>query len=233
MADDELNIDDLADYLHLHAGQVARLAERGKLPARKVAGQWKFSRADVHQWLERQIGLSTGDELMEMEGRLARNAAEPHFRIADMLPLEAIAIPLSARTRGSVITSMTALAAKTGWLWDAEKMAEAVRAREDMLPTALENGVALLHSRRPMPHILGLAFVALGRTSSGIAFGAPQGNLTDLFFLICSLEDRGHLRVLARLSRLLSDPGLLTALREAPDAQITQAVFVSAEADLQ
>ena len=37
--------------------------------------------------------------------------------------------------------------------------------------------------------------------------------LTDVFFLICSVEDRGHLQVLARLSRVLGWPGFLDALR--------------------
>jgi PTS system nitrogen regulatory IIA component len=135
-----------------------------------------------------------------------------------MLPLEAIAISLAARTRGSVITSMVELAAQTGWLWDTAKMAEAVRAREDMLPTALENGVALLHPRRPLANLLGQAFLAFGRTPRGLPFGAPRGALTDLYFLICSVNDRGHLRVLARLSRLLSDESLLEELRHTPDA---------------
>ena len=38
------------------------------------------------------------------------------------------------------------------------------------------------------------------------------GVLTDLFFLICSTTDRGHLHTLARLSRLLSDEQTLGGL---------------------
>jgi nitrogen PTS system EIIA component len=236
MAEEDFGIESLAAYLHLEAAQVQRLAERGKLPARKVGGQWRFSRAEVHHWLESRIGLSSGDELLQMEGVLERTTgkAEPLavVSIAQLLPLEAIAIPLPARTRGSVITSMVDLAARTTWLWDTTKMAEAVRAREDMFPTALENGVALLHPRRPLAGILGQAFLALGRTARGIPFGAPRGTLTDLFFLICSVEDRGHLRVLARLSRLLADPSFVEALRHAPDAVTALGVIVESEAKL-
>ena len=168
-----------------------------------------------------------------MEGALRRAAgelAEPTISIAAMLPLEAIAVPLAARTRGSVITSMVELAAHTGWLWDTAKMAEAVRAREDMLPTALENGVALLHPRRPLANILDRPLIAFGRTQSGLPFGAPRGALTDLYFLICSIDDAGHLRVLARLSRLISDDGLLDALRQAPDAAAVIAAIAEREA---
>jgi PTS system nitrogen regulatory IIA component len=235
MADEDFGIEGLAAYLHLDPAQVVRLVERGKLPVRKVAGQWRFSSAEVHHWLEDRIGASSDDELVHMEGVLRGGGGKPDdsaISIAAMLPLEAISMELPARTRGSVITSMVELAAKTGWLWDPAKMAEAVRAREDMLPTALESGVALLHPRRPMASILGHAFIALGRTAKGIPFGAPRGNLTDLFFLICSLDDRGHLRVLARLSRLIGDPMLLDALRQAPDAAAAHEAIAEREQKL-
>ena len=232
MVEDDFGIETLAAYLHVDPAQVLRLAERDKLPGRKVSGQWRFSRAEVHHWLETRIGVSNDEELVQMEGVLRRAAVEPDeeaISIAAMLPIEAIAVPLPARTRGSVITSMVEVAARTGWLWDVPKMAEAVRAREDMLPTALEFGVALMHPRRPLAGILGQAFVAFGRTEGGIPFGAPHGGLTDLFFLILSVEDRGHLQVLARLSRLISDPQLLEALREAPNAAAALAAISERE----
>jgi PTS system nitrogen regulatory IIA component len=233
MADEDFGIESLANYLHLDAAQVLRLAERGKLPARRIAGQWRFSQAEIHHWLEQRIGLSSDDELIHMEGALRRAAgpdAGKPIAIAEMMPLEAIAIPLPARTRGSVITSMVELAAQTGWLWDTAKMAEAVRAREDMVPTALENGVALLHPRRPLASILDRPLVALGRTDRGIPFGAPRGTLTDLFFLICSHDDPGHLQALARLSRLITDAGLVDALRQAPDALAAHQALAEREA---
>jgi PTS system nitrogen regulatory IIA component len=232
MVEDDFGIETLAAYLHLDPAQVLRLAERDKLPGRKVSGQWRFSRAEVHHWLEKRIGVSSDEQLVQMEGVLRRAAPEPDeeaISIATMLPIDAIAVPLPARTRGSVITSMVEVAARTAWLWDVPKMAEAVRAREDMMPTALEIGVALMHPRRPLASILGQAFVAFGRTEGGIPFGAPHGGLTDLFFLILSIEDRGHLQVLARLSRLISDPQLLQALREAPDAAATHAAIAERE----
>jgi PTS system nitrogen regulatory IIA component len=98
-------------------------------------------------------------------------------------------------------------------------MAEAVRARESLHPTALGNGVALLHPRRPQASILAQPFLALGRTFKGIPFGDERGLLTDIFFLICSTDDRCHLQVLARLSRIVGDHTFLDAIRLADDAQ--------------
>lgn len=231
MTETDFDVDSLAAYLHLNPAQVQRLVERGKLPGRRVSGHWRFSRSEIHHWLEERIGLSTDDELIEMEGALRRDAGSdaPEISMAELIPIEAIAVPLLSRTRGSVITSMAELAASTTWLWQPDKMSEAVRLREAMLPTALDNGVALLHPRRPLPAILDRAFVALGRTEGGIPFGNQRGVLTDLFFLICALNDRDHLRVLARLSRLISDRAFVEALREAPDAQAAHDAIVQFE----
>ncbi len=235
MSDDDFTIESLAEYLHLAPAQVQRLVERGKLPARRVAGQWRFAQAEIHHWLEERIGLSSDDELQHMESALDRAAGvegESPVSIAELMPLEAIAVPLAARTRGSVITTLVDVAARTGWLWDPSKMADAVRAREELMPTALEGGMALLHPRRPLANILAQPLIAFGRTNSGIPFGGPRGSLTDLFFLILSIDDRGHLRVLARLSRLLGDPTFLAELRAVSDAVAMRALVVAFETGL-
>ena len=235
MAGRDFSIQDLATYLHLTPQQVCRLADRGKLPGRKVAGEWRFARQEIHHWLEERIGLSDEDELVEVEEVLDRSIGpddDQEIRIARMLPPEAIAVPFHARTRNAVFRDIVDLAAGTGWLWDPEKMAEAVRSREDMHPTTLENGIALLHPRRPMPSILGQAFLAMGCSPSGLPFGGGRGSLTDIFFLICSVDDRGHLRTLARLSRVIGAPGFLEELRQCPDAKSAHRLIAQSEAEL-
>lgn len=229
----DFTVETLAKYLHLSPGQVAKLADRGKLPGRKVGGEWRFAKPDIHHWLERRIGLSDSMELIEVEAVLRKS--EPLDEqtdpcLADMMPIEAVSVPLAARTRNSVVDKMVALAEATGMLWDAREMAEAVKAREDMHSTALGNGVALLHPRRPMAKILAQPLMALGVTGSGIPFGGDA--TTDVFFLICSTEDRGHLRTLARLSRVIATPGFLDSLRQAENADDAHRIFVETETGL-
>jgi len=236
MADEDFDTTGLAAYLHLQPAQVGKLADRGKLPGRKVGGQWRFSPGEIHHWLEDRIGLSDEEALLQMEGALgnppgATELAEISFD--ELLPIEAIEVPLVARTRNSVITSMVEVAARTGYLWDPEKVVEAVRQREDMHPTALDSGVALLHPRRPLPGILGQAFVALGVLGQGLPFGGSRSAMTDIFFLILSTDDRGHLRTLARLSRLVGDAELLAELRSAGGPGAARAAMREAEGRLQ
>ncbi len=60
------------------------------------------------------------------------------------------------------------------------------------------------------------SFIGLGRTLHPVPFGAPDGQKTDLFFLICCQNDRLHLHVLARLCVMGTQTDLLSKLRSAP-----------------
>ena len=231
MAEEDFDIDALAAYLHLMPAQVSRMAERSKLPGRKVSGKWRFSRAEIHHWLEHRIGACDEEGLVQMEKVLDR-AAATDVSLGAALPSTAIAVPLAAKTRGRVVSAMVDLAAETGWLWDVDKMAEAVLAREQMQPTALDIGVALLHPRRPMPGILGEAFVALGITPTGIPFGGSGSQMTDVFFLILSADDQWHLRILARISRLSSVSDFLNELRHAADVGAARELIERVEEEL-
>jgi PTS system nitrogen regulatory IIA component len=116
MAAEDFDVDRLAAYLHRSAAEVTKLAERGKIPARRVGGAWKFSAAEIHHWMEERIGLSGDDELATVEGALERHGRhqeDDEVSIAALLHPESIAVPLMARTKGSVIKTMAELAAAT------------------------------------------------------------------------------------------------------------------------
>ena len=230
----DFDVATLATYLHLAPAQVQRLADRGRLPGRKISGQWRFSRADIHHWLENRIGASDSEELKGVEqvlrGHSPQETAE--VRISELLSVEGIAIPLATRTKNSAIDSICQLAASTGKLWDVAGMADAIRSREGLHPTALENGVALLHPRRPLSNAIAESFVCLGITSRGIPFGGPRGVPTDIFFLIASFDDAIHLRILARMSRIIVEPGFVEALRGAADARTAWKIIDSVEKDI-
>lgn len=233
MASDDFDVDSLARYLHILPAQVVRMAERARVPARRVGGQWRFSQAEIHHWLEERIGAAEEADLATVEQFVRWSVQESLPTIGEMLPREAVAVPLQARTAGSVVEAMVKLASGTGLLWDDQRMIEAVSARESLHPTALDNGVAFLHPRRPLSQILAQPLLALGRTTKGIPFGDARGGLTDIFFLIASVDDAGHLHTLARLSRIIALPDFLSELRAAEDAQSAWEIVLAADQKVQ
>lgn len=227
MNDETMNLMQLAAYLHRDAREVSRLAEKGELPGRRVAGDWRFSRAEVNHWLETQLGDLTDQQLTQLEGKPATEDGSP--LLTTLIMPACVAVPLRARTRASALSELVDLAGQSGQVVDADAVLAAVKQREDLLSTALEGGIAVPHPRRPLPAAIDESVVAYGRTLAGIPFGAPDGRLTDIFFLICCRDDRTHLRVLARLSRLILRKGFVESLRAAETAEATLAAVTSAE----
>jgi excisionase family DNA binding protein len=58
---DILMIKDVAEYLKVTERTIYRLAAAKKIPAFKVGGSWRFSRADLDAWIRRQsLDVNTG-----------------------------------------------------------------------------------------------------------------------------------------------------------------------------
>jgi PTS system nitrogen regulatory IIA component len=221
-----MTVEEVAQYLRWDAREIQRLADRGYLPGRKVAGQWCFARAEIMHWVETQLPTWDEQRLAHLEGGKKTSSER---LIGGLLPETCIAIPLQARTKRSVLTELVQLAEQSWRVYDPEAVLKAVQAREEMQSTAMPGGVAIPHPRRPLPQALSESVVAFGRTLSPIPFGGDRGGLCDLFFLVCCCDDATHLRVLARLSRLFLQPGFLDKLRGAENADEAAAIIAEAE----
>ncbi len=211
-------------YLHLDVRQVLKLAARGKLPARKQRGKFVFVKADLDHWVEQQIHTLSPERLAGIaRGVSAHHGLDPGaVLVAPMIPPGGVAVPLAARTRDAVIRRLVDLACTANLVYDRERIIDEVRDREKLCSTVVTAGVALPHPRHPMPYDIEASFIVVGLTASGIGFGAPDGSLTRLFFLICCKDDRTHLHVLARLAQMLHElPAVQEMLAAADSAQLT------------
>ena len=230
MHQDTLDLKELAGLLRRDTREVQKLADRGTLPGRKVGGAWRFARAEIRHWLESEMSGFDDGQLQSLEAAHHSEPAEP--LLTNLLPPACVEVPLDARTRSSLPRAMVRLAEQSWHVYDPDAILTAVQEREARASTAQDNGAAILHPHHPLTAALGEAIVAFGRTAGGIPFGAPNSRLTDLFFLVCCRDERTHLRVLARLSRLFLREGFLDALRSAQTAAETLHVIHDAEAAL-
>jgi excisionase family DNA binding protein len=57
-----LTIKQVAEYLKVTERTIYRLAAAKKIPAFKVGGTWRFSRADIESWIREQSSLGSGHD---------------------------------------------------------------------------------------------------------------------------------------------------------------------------
>lgn len=56
-----LTLKEVAEYLKVTERTIYRLAGAKKIPAFKVGGTWRFSRADIDAWIKRQSSDPEGN----------------------------------------------------------------------------------------------------------------------------------------------------------------------------
>lgn len=228
-----MDLAQLAAYLQRDVREVTKLASRGHLPGQKVGGVWRFASTEINYWIETQMHAYTEQELAALERTSGASSVAAEPLVASLLSERTVAVPLVAATKASVLKELVHLAEQSWQIYDTDALLTAIKQREDLASTAMANGVAVPHPHRPLsPRAQGDAVIAFARTPGGIPYGAPDGGLTDLFFLVSCRGADTHLRVLARLSRMMLQPGFLEALRQADTATEAQQILERTERDL-
>lgn len=224
--DDEplFTLQELAVYLHLDEKTVFKLVQTGKLPGVSLDGKWRFKRRQIDEWLEQQLVGDDGDA-GEWPGLVDLDDAMK-LPLDDLLPDQAIIADLKATQPLAVIEELAGRAFSAGWLTDKPWFVGAVVEREALASTAMEGGVAFLHTRAKDKGKIARPFLVVGRSWSGIPFGAPDGKPTYLFFLMGLKFDRLHLPILGRLARALRNPATIARLRALSSPQQIRAVLL-------
>ncbi|HON92683.1 MAG TPA: PTS sugar transporter subunit IIA [Sedimentisphaerales bacterium] len=211
-----LTIQEVARMLGTDLRRVERMAQRREIPCQKVGGQYRFNRAQITEWLQQEMGSMSHDHLAEVDAGMTshRETGENEAIVAPLLNPQAVTTSLGSRTKDSTLRELVSMAVATGKVYNEQELLDAVMHREELCSTAMEGGIAIPHPRRPLPDAIAEPILVIARTQ-GIAFGAPDGRLTQLFLLIASQDDRHHLHILARLCRMLHDEKFIDRLQEA------------------
>jgi nitrogen PTS system EIIA component len=136
--------------------------------------------------------------------------------IADILSPGNVVLDLrSCRSKRQVLKELAGHAAAAVNL-DPQRLLEALRERERLGTTGIGHGIAIPHARLPeLTRLFGL----FARLDEPVDFEALDDQPSDLIFLLLAPDsaDTESLKALARISRLLRDPGVQQRLRQAKD----------------
>jgi mannitol/fructose-specific phosphotransferase system IIA component (Ntr-type)/predicted DNA-binding transcriptional regulator AlpA len=230
-----LNLEAVADYLHLTPEDVAQRVKNREIPFEKRGERIVFRKSEIDQWASQRILGLPGQRLAAYHQKSTRHTREivPQEAILpEMLEAGAVASAMTSKTKASVLRDLVALAEKTGHLCDPKGLLASLEAREELCSTGLPGGVALPHPRFQEPYLFDTSFIVVGRPVQEIHFGAPDGQPTHLFFLICCQDDRLHLHVLARLCFIMQKTKILVRLRDAPDPATMRDSLIAAEQEV-
>jgi PTS system nitrogen regulatory IIA component len=144
--------------------------------------------------------------------------------LLDFLSPEAVAPNLRVNGKKQALQEIAAQAARLTGL-DERTIFEALLQRERLGSTGIGEGVAIPHGKLPN---LNRLFGLVARLEKPIDFEALDGQPVDILFLLLAPEGAGadHLKALARVARVLREPGTIDRLRATRDRDALYAVLM-------
>lgn len=204
MEDEVMTIKEVADYLKMNERTIYKLVQKGKIPAAKIASQWRLKKELINEWLEYQMQQIDLEDLADLD----KDEKEEVVSISPLLSKESVAFNLKSGSKSQVLKELVDLMVHSGAVSTGEELLHAVIERERLCSTAIADEVAIPHPRHALKKLVKKSKLAVGISKRGIDFESQDDKPTRLFFLICAPREDIHLKIMARLSRLLRDPKL-------------------------
>jgi PTS system nitrogen regulatory IIA component len=134
--------------------------------------------------------------------------------LSDLLTPERICCDVHSSSKKRLLEAISYELAQNSEDLSQREVFESLCARERMGSTGLGNGVAIPHGRIKGSRVIEATFFCLKKP---IPFDAVDGEPVDLLFAMTVPEscNEDHLKLLAQVAELFSDPNLLKELREA------------------
>jgi len=119
--------------------------------------------------------------------------------LIDLINEKVVKIPLESTIKEDVFRELFDLLYNTGDITEPDETLDAVLARELLLSTALENGIAIPHAKTKGVAAL---TIALGISPAGIDADSQDGKPSHAFFLILAPPDQSgpHLEAISEIA---------------------------------
>ncbi|MEM8727154.1 MAG: PTS sugar transporter subunit IIA [Chlamydiota bacterium] len=226
----DLKTKDVAELLNVSETTVRRWSAEGKIPAYKLDHQCRFSRTEIENWmLNRRLQKKTGNFLPSEEGRICPQKKRREEEQDSGKGMQQFSL-FRAIHRGRIFTAirstekedfiretMSHVSDDLGM--DPDVMVDLLLDREKLMPTALNNGIAVPHTRdlllKGPTDVIIVVFPKIP-----IDWGALDENPVHTVFFLFACDDKRHLHLLAKLAHLSSNDQALELMRSQPSKKV-------------
>jgi PTS system nitrogen regulatory IIA component len=223
----DLKIKDVAELLSVSETTIRRWLSDGRIPAYKINQQYRFNRTEIENWMlncqaksEAVSDSPFGEEqiypLPEEEGDKgsSNKGGQQHFSLFRALHRGGAFVEIEGQTKEEVIKNTMDLVAPMMGL-DPAVLTDLLLDRERLMPTGLNNGIAVPHARDfvlPTPEDR----VIVVFPTESLEYGSLDGLPVHTLFFLFSSSDKRHLHLLSKIAHFCCQPDVLTFLKTRP-----------------
>lgn len=236
----DLKIRDVAELLNVSETTVRRWLKDGKIPAYQLNHQYRFSRGEIEDWMMKcklklgKDGFSPFEEkqiyppISEQELTQHRSGTQ-QFGLYRAMYKGGVIVNLPANNKQELIKMVMQEASPRLGL-DPDVIAELLLDRENLMPTALNSGLAVPHPRDIVLELPGSDTIITVFPENPIEYGALDGQPVHTLFFLFSASDKTHLHLLSKLAHLGSQSSALEFLASKPNQETLLAYIKEWEA---
>lgn len=219
----DLKIKDVADLLNVSETTIRRWLSDGKIPAYRINHQHRFNRQEIEDWVMCQkLGKSHGNAPLGAADTQEKTEDAPtntsrgskQFSLYRAIHKGDVIYNIVGDKKEQIIrSSMKKIAANLDL--DADVISDLLLDREMLQPTALNNGIAIPHTR---DFLLNAHFdlVSIVFLENPIEYGALDGKPVHTLFFLFASDDKRHLHLLAKIAHLSSQQSTHDFLQKRP-----------------
>lgn len=190
----DLKIKDIVELLNVSEKTVYRWIKDKKIPCYRINHQYRFNRSEINEWiLSSKIELTPNILNLTSEAKLNSfyaliNAGGVYQNIPGSSVKDILKNAIEIITTPSGISK--------------EDILSALLSREEMMTTAVGNGIAIPHPRSPIITEASDTSVSICYLEKPADFKALDGNPVHTLFIVLSNSPKKHLETLSKISYL-------------------------------
>lgn len=205
---DILTLQEVSEYLQLSDKTILKMVKSGDIPCAKIANQWRFSKVMLDDWITAKMEVIPQNDF----SRLVEKSFD-YIPISRLIDEESIIPELKGETALEVITELAEKAYANELIVNKDEFIKKLLEREQLTSTSIGQGIALPHLRKPCGTIVTEPKIVIGRSKNGVDFASLDGKKTEIFLLLLSDSEVVHLKILSKVSQILSTEDNINKLK--------------------
>lgn len=203
----DLKIEEVSELLNVSQATIRLWLKGGKIPSYQLNDQYRFSRREIEDWL-------VSHEFSDIEEQNHVQGGLKHFALFRAVHKGGVYHNVLGQSKEDIIKNSTKHLSEQ-LQFDPEVMADLLLDRENLMSTALNNGIAVPHTRE-IASDKHYDVIAIVFPKEPIEYGALDKKPVHTLFFLFACDDRRHLNLLAKIAHMSRDPKALDFFKTKP-----------------
>lgn len=200
----ELRIQDIVNLLNVPEKKVQKWIKEKTIPFETINHEIRFNITKLEEWvLENRMPVT--QQFLELV-----STGVP-MKLSELITRGGILYDVPGITMKEALTSCVSLMKKPADM-TSETLLSSLLEREELLPTAVGNGIAIPHPRNPLITSIAGEQVTLAYINHELDTKTPDNIPVHVLFIVLSANHRRHLEILSRLAFFCQDHTFLQML---------------------